>query len=87
MPDYSDVAVGNVLYALRKEKKLSQDVLSGLSGIKFARYRRIELGLSKPTFKMIWQLAEALQIPLEELVDKIILQAEIIAEIRRTLFL
>ena len=86
MPDYSDIAVGNVLYALRKDRKLSQDALSALSGITFYRYRRIELGLSIPTFKMLWQLAEALQIPLEELVGKIILQAEMIAEIRRTLF-
>ena len=87
MPDYNGVAVGRVLYALRKERKLSQDALSGLSGITFYRYRRIELGLSVPTIKMIWELAEVLQLRLEELVRKIILQAEIVAEIRRTLYL
>ena len=42
------VLIGNVLRSFRKEKKMSQEVLSGLAGLDRTHYSKIERGLRSP---------------------------------------
>ena len=54
--------VGQVLQRKREQKKLSQEVVSGLAGIGRAHLSAIERGERKPTLETFFKLAEALNI-------------------------
>lgn len=62
----SDV-VGQVIRKLRKEKKISQDVLSGFAGIARTHLTMIENGSKQPNFETIWKIAMALDLRPSEL--------------------
>lgn len=64
----SDV-VGQVIRKLRKEKKISQDVLSGFAGIARTHLTMIENGSKQPNFETIWKIAMALDLQPSELVS------------------
>ncbi len=64
----SDV-VGQVIRKLRKEKKISQDVLSGFAGIARTHLTMIENGSKQPNFETIWKIAMALDLRPSELVS------------------
>ena len=55
--------VGEVIYHFRKSKKLSQEVLSGLSDIGRTHLSAIERGERKPTLETFFKIAEAMDIP------------------------
>ncbi len=61
-------AVGRVLAALRMEKGLSQEVLSGLSDIGRSHLSAIERGERKPTLETLYRLSRALGIPMSSIV-------------------
>lgn len=63
-------AVGQTIRSLRKEKKLSQDVLSGLAGIARSHLSMIENGSKQANFETIWRIALALNMRPSELVKR-----------------
>ena len=69
--------VGQVLQRKREQKKLSQDVVSGLAGIGRTHLSAIERGERKPTLETFFKIAEALNI------RPSILMADIEAELEK----
>lgn len=63
--------VGQIVRKLRKEKKISQDVLSGFAGIARTHLTMIENGSKQPNFETIWKIAVALDLRPSELVSLI----------------
>jgi len=68
---FDNEEIGKVICALRKEKGLSQDILSGLAGIARTHLTMIENGTKQPNFETIWRIAQALDMRPSELVRKI----------------
>lgn len=68
---FDSMAIGRAIRALRKEKGLSQDVLSGLAGIARTHLTMIENGSKQANFETIWRIALALDMRPSELVQKI----------------
>ena len=56
------VAVGKVIQRIREEKRLSQEVLSGLAGIGRTHLSAIERVERKPTLETFFKLSDALDI-------------------------
>ncbi len=63
--------IGETIRRLRKERGLSQDVLSGLAGIARSHLSMIENGSKQANFETIWKLALALEMKPSELVAEI----------------
>lgn len=68
---FDNLAVGATIRALRKEKGLSQDVLSGLAGIARTHLTMIENGTKQANFETLWRLALALNIRPSDLVRRV----------------
>lgn len=68
---FDNSEVGKTIRALRKEKGLSQDVLSGLAGIARTHLTMIENGSKQANFETLWRLATALGLRPSELVVQI----------------
>ena len=62
--------VGETIRRLRKEKGLSQEVLSGLAGIARTHLTMIESGTKQANFSTICKIANALDMKPSELVRK-----------------
>ena len=60
-------ALGKTIRSLRKEKGLSQEVLSGLAGIARTHLTMIENGTMKASIDTICKIAQALDLRLSEL--------------------
>ena len=73
--EFDNRAVGTVVRKLRKQKKLSQEVVSALAGIAEA-ISMIETGTKQANFETLWKLAYALEITPHELVKLIEDEAE-----------
>lgn len=71
MIDYNRRAVGLVIRELRTERRLSQEVLSGLAGIARSHLAMIELGTKQANFETLWRIANALNMRPCELVLRI----------------
>ena len=67
--------VGQVIQSKREQKKLSQEVVSGLAGIGRTHLSAIERGERKPTLETFFKIAEALNIRPSVLMEEI--EAEI----------
>ena len=65
---FDNSAVGKTIKALRKEKGLSQDVLSGLAGIARTHLSMIESGSKQANFETLCKIASALNMRPSELV-------------------
>ena len=68
---FDNFAVGQAIRAFRKEKGISQDVLSGFAGIARTHLTMIENGTKQANFETIWKIALALDIRPSELVARI----------------
>lgn len=68
---FDNIAIGKTIRRLRKEKKLSQDVLSGLAGIARTHLTMIENGSKQANFETLWRIALALNMRPSELVRSI----------------
>lgn len=68
---FDNGAVGRTIRALRREKGISQDVLSGLAGIGRTHLTMIENGNKQANFETLWKLALALDLRPSELVARI----------------
>lgn len=69
--DFDKYSAGRVIKRLRKEKSLSQEVLSGFASIARSHLAMIESGTKQPNFETIWKIANALDIPPHRLVELI----------------
>ena len=69
MVQFDSFVVGKTIRRLRKEKELSQDVLSGLAGIARSHLAMIENGSKQPNFETIWKISLALNMRPSELVS------------------
>ena len=76
MIEFNKRSVGVVVRRLRKKKKLSQEVFSGLVGIARSHLAMIETGTKQPNFETIWRIANAFEMPPHELVKYIEEEAE-----------
>ena len=68
---FDNFAVGKAIRDLRKEKGISQDVLSGYAGIARTHLTMIENGTKQANFETLWKIALALDIRPSELVARI----------------
>lgn len=68
-------AVGSTIRAIRKERGLSQEVLSGLAGIARTHLTMIENASIRPSVDTIWKISQALNMRPSELFARI--EAEI----------
>jgi len=64
---YDHHVMGQVLRRIRKQKRKSQDVISGLAGIDRTHLSKIELGQHSASQETLWKIAEALEIRYSEL--------------------
>ena len=63
--------VGEVISRFRKNKKMSQEVLSGLSDIGRTHLSAIERGERKPTLETLYRISVALDVKMSEIVEEI----------------
>lgn len=63
--------VGEVIAHFRKSKKISQEVLSGLSDIGRTHLSAIERGERKPTLETLYRISSALGVSMSEIVGEI----------------
>lgn len=54
------VAVGAVIQRFREERKMSQELVSGLAGIGRTHLSAIERGQRKPTLETFFRISEAM---------------------------
>lgn len=73
---FDNGAVGVAIRRLRKERGLSQEVLSGLAGIARTHLTMIESGAKQANFETLWRIAGALNMRPSELVAQIEAQVE-----------
>ena len=65
------VKVGRAIQKVREDKKLSQEVVSGLAGIGRTHLSAIERGERKPTLETFFKIADAMDMNASELMVKI----------------
>ena len=65
------VIVGEVISFFRKQKNMSQEVLSGLSDIGRTHLSAIERGERKPTLETLYRISNALGVKMSEIVAEI----------------
>lgn len=70
--------VGSVIARFRKERALSQEVLSGLSDIGRTHLSAIERGERKPTLETLYRISSALDLPMSAIV--VAIEAELAAQ-------
>ncbi|MBR3737765.1 MAG: helix-turn-helix transcriptional regulator, partial [Eubacterium sp.] len=63
--------VGEVIFEMRKNKGVSQEVLSGLAGIGRTHLSAIERGERKPTLETLFRISEALGIKMSDIIIEI----------------
>lgn len=63
--------VGQVIRRIRKQRNMSQELLSGLAGIARSHLSMIENGTKQPNFETVWRIAAALELRPSELVAEI----------------
>ena len=64
---FSYEVMGQTIKALRKERRLTQEVLSGLAGIARTHLTMIESGTIHANIETVWRIAQALDMRPSEL--------------------
>lgn len=59
---YLSQALGNVIEAIRKEKKMTKSALAEFAWMERRYLREIEQGVKKPTVNAVYSICEALKI-------------------------
>ena len=80
------IIIANNLKEIRKNRKLSLDKLSNLTGVSKSMLGQIERGKSNPTIQTVWKIAKGLKISLTSLIvpkesDTLIVREEHISPI------
>jgi len=65
------IIVGSTLQRIREEKKMSQELVSGLAGIGRTHLSAIERGERKPTLETFFKIAYALDVKPSTLMEEI----------------
>lgn len=73
-------AVGNVIRKLRKNRGMTQELLSGFAGIARTHLAMIENGTKQPNLETLWRIANALEIPPSTLIAEIEQECLLICE-------
>lgn len=68
---FDNQAVGAVIYKHRKEKDMTQELLSGLAGIARSHLSMIETGTKQTNFETFLRIADSLEIHPSKLVAEI----------------
>ncbi len=76
MVEFNRLAAGRVVRRLRKERKLSQEVLSGLAGLARSHLAMIESGDKQANFETVWRIANAFGMPPHMFVQMVEQEAE-----------
>lgn len=76
MIEFDRNATGIVVRRIRKQKNLSQEVVSGLAGMARSHLAMIENGDKQANFETVWRLANALDMKPHDLVRRIEEEAE-----------
>ena len=71
IPMLDSEIVGRAIAFFRKEKGLSQEVLSGLADIGRSHLSAIERGERKPTLETLYKICSALNIKMSTVIQKI----------------
>ena len=71
VPMLDSKIVGEVIFEMRKNKGVSQEVLSGLAGIGRTHLSAIERGERKPTLETLYRISEALGIKMSDIIIEI----------------
>ena len=71
VPTLDGVTVGEVIAQFRKEKGISQEVLSGLADIGRTHLSAIERGGRKPTLETFYRICCALDVKMETVIREI----------------
>ena len=71
MLEFDKGAAGRTIRSLRRERGLSQEVLSGFAGIARTHLTMIENGTKQANFETIWRIALALDLRPSQLVEQI----------------
>lgn len=69
--EFDSRAAGRAIRSLRRERGLSQEVLSGFAGIARTHLTMIESGTKQANFETIWRIALALELRPSQLVEYI----------------
>ena len=77
MVEFNRLAAGRVVR--RKERKLSQEVLSGLAGLARSHLAMIESGDKQANFETVWRIANAFGMPPHMFVQMVEQEAETLA--------
>ena len=67
---YDSSAIGKAVRQMRQSKRMSQEVLSGLAGIARSHLAMIETGDKAANVETLWKIAQAFEIPLNELIRR-----------------
>ena len=73
---YNKYVLGETIRELRREKGISQEVLSGLSGIARSHLSMIENGTTSINVETLWKIADAIGVPLSEIVERVEMKME-----------
>lgn len=76
MIEFDRNAAGRVIRRIRKERGLSQEVVSGFAGMARSHLAMIENGDKQPNFETVWKIANAFGLPPHVLVQAIEREAE-----------
>ena len=68
---YDSHITGTIICKLRREKGLSQEVLSGLSGMTRSHLSMIENGRISASIETLWKISEALDIKFSDFIKKV----------------
>ncbi len=71
IPTLDAVTVGKVISDIRREKGMSQEVLSGLADIGRTHLSAIERGERKPTLETLYRISCALDMKMSDIVKRI----------------
>ena len=69
LPPPEPPRVGDALAALREQQALSLDALSRRAGVSKSMLSQIERAQGNPTVAVVWRLANALGVPLADLLQ------------------
>ena len=68
---YDHYVTGNVIRRLRKQKHMSQEILSGLAGLPRSHLAMIETGQINASVDTLWKISEALNIHFSDLMKTV----------------
>ena len=67
--EYDHRITGEVIRRLRRERKLTQEGLSGLAAVSRSQLSMIEHGRIDAQVETLWRIAEALGVPLSQVME------------------